>query len=36
MLAIELANKFRDIIVAVNVGNEALVSWNDHMMSEKG
>lgn len=33
--AIELANKFKDIIVAVNVGNEALVSWNDHMMSEK-
>ena len=33
--AIELANKYKDIIVAVNVGNEALVSWNDHMMSEK-
>lgn len=33
--SIELANKYKDIVVAVNVGNEALVSWNDHMMSEK-
>ena len=32
--AIELANKYEDIVIAVNVGNEALVSWNDHMMSE--
>ena len=32
---IELANKYKDIVVAVNVGNEALVSWNDHMMSEE-
>ena len=30
---IELANEFEDIIVAVNVGNEALVEWNDHMVS---
>jgi exo-beta-1,3-glucanase (GH17 family) len=29
---IELANGYRDIIVAVNVGNEALVEWNDHMV----
>lgn len=29
---IELANEFSDVIVAVNVGNEALVSWNDHMV----
>jgi exo-beta-1,3-glucanase (GH17 family) len=29
---IELAGEFDDIIVAVNVGNEALVSWNDHMV----
>ncbi len=29
---IDLANKYKDIIVAVNVGNEALVEWNDHMM----
>lgn len=27
---IKLANEFSDIIVAVNVGNEALVEWNDH------
>ena len=31
--AIALANQYPDIVVAVNVGNEALVSWNDHMMS---
>lgn len=30
---IELANAFSDIVVAVNVGNEALVEWNDHMVS---
>ena len=30
---IELANEFSDIVVAVNVGNEALVDWNDHMVS---
>ena len=29
---IELAREFKDIVVAVNVGNEALVSWNDHMV----
>ena len=29
---VKLANQFADIIVAVNVGNEALVSWNDHMV----
>jgi exo-beta-1,3-glucanase (GH17 family) len=29
---IELARQYRDIIVAVNVGNEALVDWNDHMV----
>jgi exo-beta-1,3-glucanase (GH17 family) len=29
---IELANDYSDIIVAVNVGNEALVEWNDHMV----
>ena len=27
---IELANKYQDIIVAVNVGNESLVDWNEH------
>ena len=29
---IELAQEFDDVIIAVNVGNEALVSWNDHMV----
>lgn len=29
---VALANEFSDIVVAVNVGNEALVSWNDHMV----
>ncbi|NNF50679.1 MAG: glycosyl hydrolase [Woeseiaceae bacterium] len=30
--AIELANEYDDIVVAINVGNEALVEWNDHMV----
>lgn len=29
---IDLANQYSTIVVAVNVGNEALVSWNDHMV----
>jgi exo-beta-1,3-glucanase (GH17 family) len=29
---IELAQQFSEIVVAVNVGNEALVDWNDHMV----
>jgi len=29
---IDLAQRFDDIVVAVNVGNEALVEWNDHMV----
>ena len=29
---IGLARQFGDIVVAVNVGNEALVDWNDHMV----
>ena len=29
---IDLSNEFSDIVVAVNVGNEALVEWNDHMV----
>ena len=29
---IELARQFGDIVVAINVGNEALVEWNDHMV----
>ncbi|MDM7860337.1 glycosyl hydrolase 53 family protein [Alteromonas sp. ASW11-36] len=31
--AIALVKQYPDIIVAVNVGNEALVEWNDHMVS---
>lgn len=30
--AIRLANLYSNIVVAVAVGNEALVSWNDHMV----
>jgi exo-beta-1,3-glucanase (GH17 family) len=30
---IQLANDYSDIIAAVNVGNEALVDWNDHKVS---
>ncbi len=29
---IDLANRFSDVVVAVSVGNEALVDWNDHMV----
>lgn len=29
---IALAKRFPEIVVAVNVGNEALVEWNDHMV----
>jgi exo-beta-1,3-glucanase (GH17 family) len=29
---IALAREFEDVVVAVNVGNEALVDWNDHMV----
>ena len=29
---VRLANQYRDVVVAVAVGNEALVSWNDHMV----
>ncbi len=31
--AIELANRHPKTVVAVNVGNEALVTWNDHLVS---
>lgn len=30
---INLANEYEKIVVAVNVGNEALVEWNDHKVS---
>ncbi len=29
---VDLANRFDNIVIAVNVGNEALVEWNDHMV----
>ena len=32
---IRLANAYRDIVVAVSVGNEILVSWSDHKMTEE-
>lgn len=31
--AIDLSNRYKELVVAVNVGNEALVQWNDHMVS---
>lgn len=31
--AIRLAQTYPDIIVAVNIGNEALAEWNDHLVS---
>ncbi|MCW8834646.1 MAG: glycosyl hydrolase [Colwellia sp.] len=30
---IHLAKAYSDIVIAVNVGNEALVDWNDHMVT---
>ena len=30
---IHLANAYSDIVVAVNVGNESLVTWNDHLVT---
>lgn len=32
---IELANEYSDIVIAVSVGNEALVSWTDHLVKLK-
>lgn len=31
---IRLANEFKDVVVAVSVGNEALVAWSDHKVPE--
>jgi exo-beta-1,3-glucanase (GH17 family) len=31
--AIELANRYRDIVFSVAVGNEAAVEWTDHLVS---
>lgn len=30
---IRLANRYKEIVIAVNVGNEALVDWNDHKVA---
>ncbi len=30
---IKLANEFKNVVIAVNVGNEALVDWNDHKVA---
>ena len=30
---IELATTFPEIVVAINIGNEALIDWNDHLVS---
>jgi exo-beta-1,3-glucanase (GH17 family) len=32
---IRLANQYKDIVAAVNVGNEILVSWSDHKLTEE-
>jgi exo-beta-1,3-glucanase (GH17 family) len=32
--AIRLANQYSKIVIAVNVGNEILVSWSDHKLTE--
>jgi exo-beta-1,3-glucanase (GH17 family) len=32
--AIRLANQYKQIVVAVNVGNEILVTWSDHKLTE--
>ncbi len=32
--AIRLANEYPDLVAAVNVGNEILVSWSDHRLTE--
>ncbi|MGD0800293.1 MAG: hypothetical protein ABR906_03145 [Terracidiphilus sp.] len=33
--AIRLANHYKKIVTAVNVGNEMLVTWSDHKMTEE-
>jgi len=32
---IRLANEYKDIVAAVSVGNEILVSWSDHKLTEQ-
>jgi exo-beta-1,3-glucanase (GH17 family) len=33
-VAIDLTQRYPDVVAAVSVGNEALVSWSDHIMTE--
>jgi exo-beta-1,3-glucanase (GH17 family) len=32
--AVRLANQYKKIVIAVNVGNEILVTWSDHKLTE--
>ncbi|MBC2606338.1 glycosyl hydrolase family 17 protein [Pelagicoccus albus] len=32
---VELANSYPETVVAVNVGNESLVRWNDHLVADE-
>ncbi len=34
-LGIELANKYDDIVIGVNVGNESQVNWSDHKVPQE-
>ncbi len=34
-LGIELANKYKDIVIAINVGNESQVYWSDHKVPQE-
>jgi len=34
-LGIELANKYKDIVIAINVGNESQVHWSDHKVPQE-
>jgi len=33
-LGIELANKYKDIVIGINVGNESQVNWSDHKVPQ--
>ncbi|MDA3862189.1 MAG: hypothetical protein PF445_13300 [Melioribacteraceae bacterium] len=34
-LGIELANKYKEIVIAINVGNESQVYWSDHKVPQE-
>ncbi len=34
-LGVELANKYKDIVIAINVGNESQVHWSDHNVPQE-